>query len=533
MDYDAAMRPVDRIICLAGGVTLLAACRTPGTGSPSAAPPGAPVRNAGALVVNTDRGPLAGKALDGGGRAFLGVPFAAPPTGALRWRPPADVTSWTAPRDATAVGPACPQLSVPPYARADEDCLTLNVWTPPGAAALKPVLVWIPGGGFGEGSGGYQLYDGARLAAREDAVVVTMNYRLGPLGFMAHPLLARELGRTASPSYGLLDQRAALGWVQRNIRAFGGDPGSVTVFGESAGAFSVCAHLAMPGSRGLFARAIMQSGACADPLYFGAREAEAQGEKVAAALGCADLACLRGKSADAVLHALPIKRRYTLSPGVWWGPVVDGTELPVVPLRALRAGAGANVPMIIGWNRDEGAAHTIGFTNMTREERDTYVRDAFGDAAVGPVAARYAGVGVKESLDSVITEGCFVCESRRAARALAARGVPVYVYELTHALENPRFHWLGATHQVDLWLVFGNEEAGIALAAAERPLSNAIMDAWGRFARTSDPSGPGLTWPRYTVDKDELLLLDDSPAVAAGTKGDICAFWDRFERPVR
>src|SRR4029077_9910508 len=246
----------------------------------------------------TERGRVAVKALDGGVRAFLGVPFAAPPVGALRWRPPAEAPSWTAPRGATAVGPACPQLTTPSYARTDEDCLTLNVWTPSGGAQAKPVLVWIPGGGFVEGSGGYLLYDGARLAAREDAVVVTINYRVGALGFMAHPELARELGRTASPSYGLLDQRAALTWIQRNVRAFAGDPKNVTIFGESGGGFSVCAPLTMQASRGLFARAIMESGACADPLYFGPREAEAQGKKLAEALGCTDMTCLRAKSVD-------------------------------------------------------------------------------------------------------------------------------------------------------------------------------------------------------------------------------------------
>jgi len=518
------------VVAVIAALGWLFACRTPGTGSPSSGSPASPVPEVRGLILSTDRGPLAGKALDSGVRAFLGVPFAAPPIGALRWRPPAEAPAWTAPRDATAVGPACAQRATPTYARADEDCLTLNVWTPPGGAAAKPVLAWIPGGGFAEGSGGYRLYDGARLAARVDAVVVTMNYRVGALGFMAHPDLARELGRSASPSYGLLDQRAALTWIQRNIRAFGGDPDNVTIFGESAGAFSVCAHLAMPASRGLFARAIMQSGACADPLYFGPREAEAQGKQLAQALGCRDMTCLRAKSADAVLRALPLKRGFILPPGVWWGPVVDGVELPTLPLHALRAGAGAKVPLIVGWNRDEGTAHTISFPSVTRQDRDAYVRESFGEAAVAPVAERYTRVGFKQSLDSVITEGAFVCESRRAARAHAAHGAPVYVYELTHTLESPPFHALGATHQVDLWFVFGNEEAGIALAPSELPLFHTIMDAWGRFARTGDPNGPGLTWPRYTADRDELVLLDSAPTVAACSKREICAFWDRFER---
>ncbi len=529
----AMLRRIPRLPCFVGGLAWLFACRTPGPGSPSSGSPASAARDDHALVVSTDRGPLAGKDLDGGVRAFLGVPFAAPPVGALRWRPPAEAPSWTAPRDATAVGPACPQLTAPSYARTDENCLTLNVWTPSSGAQAKPVLVWIPGGGFVEGSGGYRLYDGARLAAREDAVVVTINYRVGALGFMAHPELAHELGRTASPSYGLLDQRAALTWIQRNVRGFGGDPKNVTIFGESAGAFSVCAHLAMPASRGLFARAIMESGACADTLYVGPREAEAQGKKVAEALGCADMKCLRARSVEAVLRALPLKRGLILPPGVWWGPVVDGIELPAVPLTALRAGGGANVPLIVGWNRDEGSLHTISFPSVTLQERDAFVRDAFGEAAVAPVAERYAGVNLKESLGNVITEGAFVCESRRAARALAAHGSPVYLYELRHTLESPRFHPLGATHQVDLWFVFGNEEAGIALAPSELPLSHTIMDAWGRFARTGDPNGPGLFWPRYTAERDELVLLDSTPAVASGSKSEVCAFWDQFERTIR
>lgn len=523
------LRGSPRLLRLVAALTWLAGCRTPPAGGGTSGAPPSRVWEPGALV-STDRGPLAGKVVDGGVRAFLGVPFAAPPVGALRWRPPAEPPSWKAPRDATAVGPACPQLTAPGYARTDEDCLTLNVWTPPGGAAAKPVIVWIPGGGFVEGSGGYLLYDGALLAAREDAVVVTINDRVGALGFMAHAQLARELGRTASPSYGLLDQRAALTWVQRNVRAFGGDPKNVTIVGQSAGAFSVCAQLAMPGSRGLFARAVMQSGACADPLYFGAREAEAQGKQFAEALGCSDMTCLRAKSVDAVLHALPQKRGLVLPPGVWWGPVVDGTELPAVPLDALRANAGANVPVIVGWNRDEGTLHTISFKSVTRDERDAFVRAAFGDAAVAPVAERYARPTFKESLDSIFTDGAFACEAQRVARVLAGRGAPVYLYQLTHALESPRFHALGATHNVDLWLLFGNEEAGIALAPSERPLSHTVMDAWGRFARTGDPSGPGLVWPRYTADNDQLLLLDTVPTVASTGKREICAFWDQFQR---
>jgi len=528
------LRPLGAFtLCLA----TVFACESPRSVAPPRVPE-SPATSASAPpdeapVVHTDRGPLAGKVVEGNVRAFLGIPYAAPPTGALRWRPPAQVDAWSATREAKSVGAACPQLGGPDYARVDEDCLTLNVWAPAAGATNRPVLVWIPGGAFVEGSGGYRLYDGARLAAREDAIVVTMNYRVGALGFLAHRELARELKRDASPSYGILDQRAALQWVQRNAAAFGGEPTNVTIFGESAGAWSVCVQLAMPGSRGLFARAIMESGACADPLYFGPHEAEAQGDRLAAALGCRDLACMRSKDADAVIRALPIKRGFILPPGVWWAPVVDGTELPALPLEALRAGRGANVPLLIGWNRDEGVSHTARFDAVSAAERDGFVRDSFGDAAVDPVAERYARPSAKDALTDIVTDGAFACESRRVARALTSQGVPVYMYEFTHALENSKLHALGATHSVEIWFVFGTEEAGIGLADDELPLSHTIMDAWGRFARTGDPAGPALRWPRYTVAGDELAVLDTAPSTAAHVKSGECDFWDRFERPLR
>jgi para-nitrobenzyl esterase len=496
----------------------------------------APAARDDAPFVRTDRGIVTGKVGWGDVRAYLGIPYAAPPTGALRWRPPADVAPWTGARDATRFGSACTQLDGDELRRKSaEDCLTINVWAPRGGAPDKPVLVFIPGGAFVEGSAGFPLYDGARLAERTGSVVATIDYRVGALGFLALPALAREVGRDAAPSFGLLDQQAALRWVQRNVRAFGGDPSRVTIFGESAGAWSVCAHMTMPGSRGLFARAIMESGACADPLYFGAREAEAQGAALATALGCGadDLACLRGKSAEAVVRALPSKRGMVVPPGVWWGPVIDGTDLPEVPLVAIRAGRAADVPLLLGWNRDEGVLHTARLDDVTAGDVASFVRDSFGDAAAFAVALRYRRPTPKDALTDVITDGAFACESRRAARALAARGAPVFLYELTHALDHPRAHPLGATHSVELWFVFGNTDGGIGLSDDEVPLSHVVMDAWGRFARSGDPSGGGLAWPRYSTERDELLVLDTKPAVQAGVKAEACDFWDHFERVPR
>jgi para-nitrobenzyl esterase len=415
-----------------------------------------------------------------------------------------------------------------------EDCLTLNVWVPTTAGdANLPVLVWIHGGAFYQGSGGDDFNDGARLAARAGAIVVTINYRLGPLGFLSHRALAREEGRRASPSFGLLDQRAALQWVQRNIAAFGGDPARVTVAGQSAGAWSVCAQLTSPGSRGLFTRAIMESGACSDALYFQPAKAEQQGDALAAAVGCTGagvLECLRARSPDELVAALPHKRALILHPGVWWGPVIDGVELPEVPLDAMRTGAFARVPLLIGWNRDEGTVHTVSLGAVSATDVADFVDDSFGEAAVNPVSARYVRSTAKLALTDIVTDGVFAFGARRVARAFAARAIPTFLYLWTRALDAPSHHALGATHGVELFFLWGNAANGINLSKREEVLSETLMRTWGRFARTGDPSGDGLHWPRTSPDGDVFLTLDLEQAVGAGLKRDECNFWDTLER---
>jgi para-nitrobenzyl esterase len=482
------------------------------------------------VLVQTSDGPIVGRA-GAGAREFRGLPYAAPPVGELRWRPPVPPAKWSQPRSAQASGRACPQPTVGRFVRRTaEDCLTLDVTTPAGPGEKLPVLVWIHGGAFYLGSGSDPLYDGPRLAARTHAVVVTLNYRLGPLGFMSHPEIARELGRAASPSFGILDQRAALEWVQRNIGAFGGDPANVTLFGESAGAWSVCAHLASPGSKGLFARAIIQSGACADALYFAAREAEAQGHALAAALGCtgeAELACLRKKTADEIANALPFRRGLLLLPGVWWGPVVDGVELPRLPLDVLRAGEGARVPVMIGAARDEGILHTAGFDHVEASEVAWFARGVFGERSEAAVTAHYARTNPKDALTDIVSNGIFSCHARRVARVLSAQGVPVYLYEWAHALDDEKAHALGATHSVDLFFVWGSAE-GIRLTEREERLSRIVTDAWSRFARAGNPADASLSWPRYTIERDEHLTLDLVPSVGSRLKQAECDFWDQL-----
>jgi para-nitrobenzyl esterase len=481
------------------------------------------------ITVRTDRGPIVGLSI-GAVQEFRGIPYAAPPVGELRWKPPAPAVGWVNPRNALKSGPACPQPSGSGLVvrQTSEDCLTLDVTAPAPMAEKLPVLVWIHGGAFHQGSGSDALHNRARLAARAHAVVVTLNYRLGPLGFLSHRELAIEMRRQVSPSFGILDQRAALEWVRRNIAAFGGDPTNVTLFGESAGAASVCTHLASPNSLGLFTRAIMQSGVCSGTFFFDPNRAEAQGAALAAAVGCsgeAEIACLRTKSSATLAAALPLKRGVLLPPGVWWGPVVDGIELPRVPLAAMRSGDFAHVPVIIGWNQDEGVLFTHGFKDLAAGEVAEFARQMFGERAEPEVTARYARATAKESLTDLVTDGIFACDARRTARALTAQGVPVFLYEWQHPLDDPRARPLGATHTVDLFFVWGPGET-IDLTERERPLSETVMEAWGRFALTGSPAHRTLAWPRYTFERDEHLNLDLVTSVGASLKRYECDFWD-------
>ncbi len=472
--------------------------------------------HASSLEIATDRGVVVGRAHDGV-REFLGIPYATAP----RWRAPAGVAPWTVPRDATRRGPACPQ---PGHRVTAEECLNLNVWVPDGEKL--PVLVWIHGGAFFLGTGSDEIFDGARLARRAHAIVVTINYRLGALGFLSQRALAKEQGKDVLPAVGLLDQRAALQWVQHNIAAFGGDPANVTLDGESAGAWSECAQLVMPGSRKLFARAIIQSGACSDALYFTPDAANALGDELAAKVGCTGgdiAACLRGKSADELVGALKYRRGLLLLPGVWWGPILDGVELPRLPLAAIRDGDFARVPLMIGTARDEGALHVASYNAVTSDELAWFVRTTFGEAAVAPVVGRYTQTP-KAALSQVVTDGIFRCNSRRVARLVAARGVPVYLYVWAHTLAGPPFaRALGPTHGIDQIFQFGVTSEGIGPSADEEPLVDLVQDVWGRFVASGDP---GHGWPRYTAARDEHFVFELPPTVGSGLDRETCDFWD-------
>jgi para-nitrobenzyl esterase len=507
------------------------------------------------LVVRTEGGDVRGELDAPGVRAFRGIPYAAPPVGANRWRPPQPAAPWDGVRDAGNVGAVCPQGFGFGPGGGDEDCLYLNVWTPspaPADDAPAPVMVWIHGGAFQFGSGGEDYYAGTVLTAAHGVVVVTANYRLGPLGFLAHPALAVEdPAHPTSGNYGIEDQIAALAWVQRNIAAFGGDPGRVLLFGESAGGFSTCVHYLSPRAGTLFHAAISESGLCAsDAVERTLADAEADGAELAAALGCTggdELACLRAISPWEVLDAggtpmadtVPGGPFYQDGTALGFAPVVDGTVIPATTRAALAAGGFANVPLVLGTNRDEGTLfHAPLFATPVTTEPE--YRDAlgrrFGAGNVDAIVAEYpiaSFADANAAIAEVTGDAVFVCPARRTARAVAAAGATVHLYAFQKELENPGLPRGGVVHAAEIPFVFGVDTFPLGdVGTSGRPVSEAIQGYWTRFARTGDPNGDGAVgWPRYDAATDEHLVLDQPIAAGSGHKAARCDFWDALVVP--
>ncbi|WP_372394120.1 carboxylesterase/lipase family protein [Xanthomonas sp. NCPPB 3582] len=489
-------------------------------------------------VVQTQAGPVRGVA-SALGRAFLGVPFAAPPVGALRFRAPQPVAAWTQVRDATQAGPAC----LPRYRfgqkHVSEDCLTLNLYAPPGPAPAHPraVMVWIYGGALQLGSN--VDYDLSALAARQDVIVVAPNYRLGVFGFLAHPALRGE----GEGAYALLDQQAALRWVQRNIGAFGGDPRNVTVFGESAGAWSICYQLVSPGARDLFQRAILQSGSClAADSSIARNAAEAGGTRMAQTLGCAGGAdaatCLRALPADAIADARPQRRGLTGRDA--WAPMSGGDVLPVPPAAAIASAQQMQVPVMIGTNRDEGRlfAQLLSYVGglTLRSGYAARVERMHPDSS--HVMAQYADIAAQSRWNAyadIVTDSGFACPSRRLGQALRTQA-PVYAYEFDDAhapyglLRLPFSPPLGAYHASELvylfqrpWVLSGTPR----FTAAQQAFSTTLQDYWGAFARTGDPNGDARPpWPRFDGETPLLLSPQGIGPAADFVQRHRCAFWD-------
>ncbi|MFI6502937.1 carboxylesterase/lipase family protein [Nonomuraea typhae] len=492
-------------------------------------------------VVRTAAGAVAGVSSGDGLRRFTAIPYAAPPTGDLRWRPPQPVRAWKGVRDASGPAVRCAQNANPADsnpAAATEDCLHLNVTTPaePQRGRRLPVMVWLHGGGFTQGAGGD--YDAGRLA-RAGAVVVTVNYRLGIFGFLGHPGLA------GSGAFGLLDQQAALRWVRRNAAAFGGDAANVTLFGESAGGFSTCAQLTSPPAAGLFDKVIIQSGACSmrqlgiDPAggdaVWPARQA---GERIAAAaasrLGCtgAAMRCLRKAPVAALLAAQQ-------SIPATWAPARGTPVLPLDPGRAVAEGRIHRVPVMAGGTADEARYFTAMYFDgpgqpLSEKSYREFLRIAFGRDA-GRVAARYpAAAHGSPSLAwaAVATDRAWSCPVRLGNRQLA-RKVAVYQFEFADraaprpaGFAVPGSFPLGAYHGAELAYLFDGPGAAVQrpLSPGQRRLAEQMIGHWTRFAATGDPNGPGL--PRWKPGAGHVRTL----AVSDGPARHHCAFWASLGR---
>jgi len=475
-------------------------------------------------VVETRAGVLRG-AREGGLCVFRGVRYAAAPAGALRFAAPRAAPAWQGTRDALVPAPIPPQR-VDPLSRRlgilgdqaqGEDCLALDLWTPGCDGARRPVLVWIPGGAFATGAGSSPLYDGARLARRGDAVVAALSYRVGALGFLAHPALG-----PGSANRGLQDQIAALGWLRENAAAFGGDPERIAVFGESAGAGSIVALLAMPAARGLFQRAIAQS--AAPDGMIGADEAQCRAGLLLDRLGVAGAQPdeLAKRLAELPLGALLDAQQACIEAGphpkgMFFLPVIDGELLPERPLDAIARGSAREVALVIGTTRDEmklfqlaqpaGAAMPEALVERILEAQvPGTARDGRARAAVlveayrGLLARRGVPVSGAELFSAIQTDLSLAWPSAQLAAAQAAQQPQTYLYLFSweSPLEGGR---LGACHALDLPFTFGTLELPGAreLAgadAAARRLSEQLMDAWLAFARSGDPSHPGIgRWP--------------------------------------
>ncbi len=445
-----------------------------------------------AQQVAIDSGAVTGATADGIA-SFKGIPFAAPPVGARRWSAPAPVAPWSTSRDATAYGPDCMQNPLPgiqPGSRPmSEDCLTLNLWTPkPAKGAKLPVMVWIHGGGFVGGSGNLPETDGGLLAKR-DVVIVSFNYRLGRFGFFAHPALGKD------GNWGLMDQIAALKWVQRNIASFGGDPAKVAIFGESAGGESVLRLMASPAAIGLFARAIVASGGGRDDWPTLA-EAQAKGQVFGARAGAADAAALRALPADKVLGSLALmskeEDRYS-------GPITDGTIVPAHADAIFAAGKQARIPYIIGSNDDELGFIPAPFRAMVNGP----IEKELG-AATAVVKAAYAG---EDEANRRLGGDVIFAEPALAFGMSQARaGAPTFLYRFGYVAEAQRKPDVGAVHASDVAFQFGNLAPDAT--AADRTAAKLIGDYWTHFAKTGDPNGGGLpVWSPLDPEAPKLLSI--------------------------
>ncbi|HEY1707601.1 MAG TPA: carboxylesterase family protein [Rhizomicrobium sp.] len=456
-------------------------------------------------VIKIDSGALSGTST-GTADVYKDIPYAAAPVGALRWEPPALPAGWTGTRDASQYGPICPQPPRPEAAAAavganlpqSEDCLSLNVWAPK-AAKNAPVMVWIHGGAHRFGSGASPLYDGSAFA-RDGVVLVTINYRLGILGYFAHPALTAA-AKSGEPlgNYGAMDQIAALQWVQRNIAAFGGDPRNVTVFGESAGGASILYLLATPSAKGLFAKAIVESGGgWSAPETLAPKEAE--GVTFARNAGLAD-------ATVAQLRALPVDKTLTLPVSLGFGPFVDGRLIPETPAQAFASGHAIDVPLLIGSNSFEASlmkSFSIPAANilnrLTPAERAIYGGETTNDEALA---------------EAVFTDFAMGAPAHWTA-AQASTGAPSWLYHFSYVPTLMRGRVEGARHGSEIPFVFDTLSTitarfNIQPTPEDSTVETEMHAAWVAFAKTGNPG-----WTAYTPANDTLMEFDSTSGPKTG-----------------
>ena len=467
--------------------------------------------------------------------SFKGIPFAAPPVGDLRWKAPQAVEAWEGTLDCTSFGPSPMQATPAPFMfwseeflipeePIGEDCLYLNVWTKAETEADHlPVLIYIYGGGFRSGGSGCAIYDGGAMAGK-GVVFVSINYRVGVFGFLAHPELSAESGYGSSGNYAILDMVAALEWVQKNIERFGGDPGNVTIAGQSAGSFAVNYLTVSPLARGLFHRAIAQSGAgfLSSPLRppVSLKEAEESGLAFGEALGAGSIADLRSLPADAILNA----------PGGMSAPFTDGYVLPLSVMDAYKKGQQNDVPVITGWNKDDRLMGAARKADRFREQ----IQDRFGDLADECLAVYPAGTDEEaaRSQYAMSRDESFGIQAYTWAKVQsAAGGSPVFLYNFNrelpaHTVETQ----FGAFHSGEIVYAYDN------LHTLDRPwepvdqkIASQMSSYWVNFARTGNPNGPGLPgWEAYTARSEQALLFDTITVQQAVPSLEQLEFWEKF-----
>jgi para-nitrobenzyl esterase len=489
-------------------------------------------------LVETTTGPVRG-VREGSVLSWKGVRYAEPPVGDGRFRPPAAVTAWDDPLEASDYGPPCMQISeTTDELEGDEDCLTLNVWAPATPRdELVPVMFWIHGGdnvvGSGEEGG---LYDGTWVAEHGPAVVVTINYRLGAFGWLAHPAFAGENEHGATGNYGLHDAVLALQWVHDNAARFGGDPERLLVYGQSAGASNTCALVASPLARGLFTRAAMHSLWCFTVEPETIAETNRVVEEWTDCAGNLDVAsCLRAVPAERLTEAPGASLRGTTEQAEYY-EVVDGWALPERPTDAIRAGRHEHMPFALGTTADEYTA-LMGYFLGDREIHDRADYDAILTEWFGERAAEVADAyppadhgGPLGALTDMISDVYMHCPTREAARAaVEGQTEPVFRWVWGHGRDDGIAEELGAYHGVDVALVFHNF-VDRTPSFNEEALSEQVVATWVRFADAGDPNGEaGFDWPAYDLETEPALFVETREELVERWHGETCDFWDGYD----